>query len=260
MFRVKKLKLSLMLIVSVFLFGLSLISVYGAEKTDDLWQKAVQIAAQSQKYIPGNVQTHVEEYNTRGKLTKEEETWLQLTADENNQVKTKCLKALENGKDVTERENHHLDKFDMNKSQKSSKRTLTFGNDDVNPFDPKVQKDVYYHPTDQKETINQQECVLYEYTWKKNDERIQKGTAWLAVDTGLPLKLKFVLDPKPKYVKSFEATANFSRKDGLWHPEIGDMEASGGSWFKHFHVKVHFTLSEYWLYQSNENPTPNQKP
>jgi hypothetical protein len=246
-------KLGISLIVIVFLWGLLMAPAYGTEKTDDLWQKAVQIAAQTQKYMPGNVETHVEEFNTRGKLTKREAAWLQLTADENNQIKTKCLKALENDKDVTERENQ---KF--NKPQKSSKRNLSFGNDDLNPFDPKIQKDVYYHPTDQKEVINQKECVLYEYTWKKNAEKAQKGTAWLAVDTGMPVKLKFTLDPKPKYVKSFEATADFSRQDGLWHPEVGNMEASGGSWFKHFHVKVHFTLSNYWLYQHDDNP-PSSK-
>jgi hypothetical protein len=249
-------KMSIIIMMVVTL----LTPVYAAEKCEDMWQKAIQIAAQTQKYMPGNVETHVEEFNTRGKVTKTEETWLQLKVDQNNQVKTDCLKALENGKDVTEREKQHLDKYDMNKSSKSSSRTLTFGNDDLNPFDPKVQKDVYYHPTDQKEVINQQECVLYEYTWKKNAEKTQKGTAWLAADSGMPVKLKFTLGPKPKYVKSFEAAANFYRQDGLWHPEIGDMEATGGSWFKHFHVKVHFILSDYWLYQSNENQAPNQKP
>ena len=244
-------KLVRVLFISFFIAcGTVWVPVFATEKAEDLWQKAVQIVAQSQQYVPGQVHTHVEEFNTRGKVTKDEETWLQLIADQSNQIKTKCLKALENGKDVTERENQHLDQYDTSNSKKSSRRSLSFGNDDLNPFVPKVQKDVFYHPTDRKETLNGQECVLYEYTWKKDAEKIQKGTAWLAADTGIPLLLKFTLDPKPKYVKSFEATANYNHQDGgLWYPETGDMEASGGFWFIHFHVRVHFTLSDYWLFQ-----------
>jgi hypothetical protein len=252
-------KLVRIFFISLFIAcGIIFTTVFAMDKTDDLWQKAVQIAAQTQNYVPGKVYSHVEEFNTQGKETKVEETWLQLMADQNNQVKTECLKALENGKDVTERENHHLDKFDMNKSQKSSKRTMTFGSDDLNPFDPKVQNNVFYHPTDRKETVNGKECVLYEYTWKKDAEKTQKSTAWLVIDSGMPLQLKFTLAPKPKYVKSFEATARFNHQEnGLWFPEVGDMETSGGSWFKHFHVRVHFTLSDFWLYQNNEKKDKN---
>jgi hypothetical protein len=246
------------LIVAFFYVGMNLIPVYATEKNEDLWQKAVQIAAQNQNYAPGKGHMLVRELNTQGKIKKEEETWLEMTVGQDNQYRVECVKAMENGKDVTEKErNNFNNNADKIKSQKSSKRSFSFGNDDLNPFDPKVQKDVFYHPTDRKETMDGQECVLYEYTWKKDVEKTQKGTAWLVSDTGMPLFLKFTLEPNPKYVKSFEATAHFNHKDGVWYPEIGDMESSGGFWFKRFHIQVHFTLSDYWLYQHEEK---NEKP
>lgn len=250
-------KLKIRLIVVIFSCGLAFTPAY-AMATEDLWQKAVQIAAENQDYVPGKVHTYVEELNRRGKVIKTEETWLQVTVDQNDQIKVECLKVMENGKDVTGREKDKREKDIYNynsekKSRKSSKRTLTFGNDDLNPFAPKVQKDVFYHPTDRKEIINQQECVLYEYTWRKNAGQTQKGTAWLAVDTGMPLSLKYSLNPKPKYLKDFWATAKYNHLNGgLWHPESGEMEASGGFWFKRFHVKVRFTLSDFWKYHQGE--------
>lgn len=223
---------------------------YANEKEGDLWQKAVQIAAPSQKYAPGKIYAHVEEFNRRGKVTKVEESWIQLTADQNHQIKTAYLKAQENGKDVTDRKNKQLNSDGKNPARRPSKRELSLGNDDLNPFNPKVQKDVFYHPTDRKEVINGQECILYEYIWKKSAGITQKGTAWLDKATGRPLLLKFTLDPKPQYVKTFEATGNFSSPEsGLWYRVSGVLEASGGVWYDRFHIKVCFNLSEHWLFE-----------
>lgn len=256
MLTLTRIKLQMGLIAVIISYGLAFTPAY-AMATEDLWQKAVQIAAENQDYAPGKVHTYVEELNRRGKVIKTEETWLQVTVDQKDQIKVECLKIMENGKDVTGREKDKREKDINNNSEKkpgkSSKRTLTFTNDDLNPFAPKVQKDVFYHPTDRKEYINGKECVLYEYTWKKNTEYTQKGTAWLAADNGAPVFLKYTLDIKPKQIKDFWATGNYQYLDGgLWQPENGEMEMSGGSWFKQFHIKVRFTLSDFWEYHQGE--------
>lgn len=244
MFLLKKSGIALLVIITCC--GLSLNPI-NATQNEDLWQKAVRIAARNQDYAPGKVHTYVEELNRRGKIIKTEENWLEMTTDENGHFKVECVRALQNGEDVTGREKGNFN--DEAKSKKSSKRTFTFSNNDLNPFHPKVQGAVFYHPTDGKEYINGQECALYEYIWKQNAEYTQKGTAWLAVDTGAPMFLKYTLDFKPKYIKDYWATANYQYLDGgLWQPESGEMEMSGGFWFKRIHIKVRFTLSDFWEY------------
>jgi hypothetical protein len=248
MFVIKRSILFIAIIIATVIWGIPPKPIYALDKNIDLWQKAVQIAAQSQNFVPGKSHMLVEEMNRQGKITKKEEIWLQLTVDQEKKLKVECLKILKNGNDVTEKEKNRYE----NNSSKSSKRTLTFGNNDLNPFDPKVQNDVYYHPTDRKEVINQIDCVVYEYTWRRSADQTQKGTTWLAADTGMPLLIKFTLDPKLKYIKSYWATSNYSLNSGLWYPETGDMEASGGFLFKRFHVRVHFTLSDYWLFEQTD--------
>jgi hypothetical protein len=222
-----------------------------AEETarpDELWERAVAIAAVNQRLVPGNVHIRIEEANGKGKIKKLEESWVRFYPDENNMVKSKLLKHLEKGKDHTEQRQKADDK-------KEGKKKVQYKMDmsDLSmAFQSGIQPNITVKRLKQTENMDNRRCVVYEYQIASAKEGIISGRAWLG-ETGIPVAVKYAVKSFPKKQNKFikEATHEIHyqyRSDNCWYPQKASFQIKIKAVFWEWNVKCDSTFSDFWQY------------
>jgi membrane-associated HD superfamily phosphohydrolase len=241
-------KVMLLAILLQVLVNCSIINVWGAEaaRPDELWEHAVRIAAENQSLVPGNVHIHIEEANGKGKVKKVEESWTKFYPDENDTVKVKLIKQLENGKDVTERQQKEEKKGE--KKQVQYKMELS---DDLSTvFKPEIQPNITLKRLNRIENMDNRQCVVYEYKIITEAEGTITGTAWLS-ETGVPVAVKYTINPLPKKQSKYLKVASHEihyhyLSDNCWYPQQASVKLKVKALFWEWNVKCDATFSDYW--------------
>lgn len=96
------------------------------------------------------------------------------------------------------------------------------------PFEPEFQDEISAYATCEVRDIEGEKCIKYMYVWTRPDE-VQKGTAWLAQETGIPAKIEFSSDAGSWFSRTQHVTVIFrNRSCDAWYPSKMIMEIKAG--------------------------------
>jgi hypothetical protein len=244
---------SLTLVVSMCLAAAALCcsAISWAAPADSLWVKAVTLSEKNNDLVPGNMKSHMQEVDKHGKPKDEgkyHETWAKLSLNENGDVEFETVKAIEDGRDVTEErvakeEDERAKRSGENEDDEAESHDV----EDYSPFASGSQERISIVRSETGEFVDGKNTVIYEFTEHAEDDEEVSGKAWLEVGTGVPVKIEYTVDPLPKRVKRLVTTMEYGyiAPDSLVVKRMF-IEATGGFLFikKHFHMNMYF--SDHW--------------
>ncbi len=213
----------------------------------ELWQKAVQIAARNQDWVPGEAYTRTEVMNKKGKLEHVEESELRILPDEQGQVRTEIVRVVKDGKDETAKARKKQRESEKKSSDRGGKHPFRTGR---SPFLPEVQDSVQVQPLDSVAVIDSTRCAGFRFEEQVPGGRKIVGTAWLDVESGAPVVLEFEPRPFPKHVKAMRTRILYkSTGDGGWYPVEMVVSGEGGFLFVKKRFRSTIRLSKHWRVQ-----------
>lgn len=217
---------------------------------DELWQKAVKIAEEN-IWIPGHVVQHEQVANTKGRIEEDTETHIQLVRGQEGKVVVKILKAVSNGKDVTE------------EARKEAEGEMELDEiiDSANPFTDVEQDNISVVRLDQDRIIQGRNCVAYQYrlntlstVMETEKEMIIEGIAWIDETTGVPYEIQSEIKSVP--IKEDKLKINvlkqidrYAYTEGEWIPveSVVNMDIE----FKSFLMKFKGTINSISQYSQH---------
>jgi len=251
------------------------IPVHAGAPTDSLWLKAVALAGTNARWVPGTIYTRVEEVDDAGKPKHVHEAWMRLYADSTGQVANEIVKAIEDGKDVTEKERassteqalkdaeqRARDEQDLRKRAKERGITIEQlkkeeGKGDVSelsirfggptPFDPEIQEQITATRVEASDPPPGGPHVAFEFVEPITPKAVLRGIAWLDAATGAPVELRFSPDPLPSRVKEMAMSVRFTvRPDSAWIPTEMHVDAMGKLLFFKKRFRSLMTFDDHW--------------
>jgi hypothetical protein len=248
---------------------------HAAAPTDSLWQKAVVLAGNNTRWVPGTIYTRVEEVDDAGKPKHVHEAWMRLYADSTGQVANEIVKAIEDGKDVTDKERQTAteqalkeaeqrarDERDLAKRAKdrgitveqlkkeegegdASELSIRFGG--PTPFDPEIQEQITASRVEAADPPPGGPHVAFEFVEPISPKTALRGIAWLDAISGAPVELRFSPDPLPSRVKEMAMSVHFTvRPDSAWIPTEMHVDAMGKLLFFKKRFRSLMTFDNHW--------------
>jgi hypothetical protein len=183
-----------------------------AAPADPLWLKAVESAARTKGWSPGEMRLSIEMADDEGKVLDTWDNRYRLSAGADGAVRTEVVSAFHNGKDETRKEREaQARRDDAAKAEgKAQAPDVGFG---VDPFDPEMQDSVEIRPLAGTRQIAGRTCVAFVFSLTMPKNGVLEGTAWLDAATGIPVE--FVSNPKPLPRGAHELTTTVRYADGL---------------------------------------------
>ncbi len=176
---------------------------------EDLWHKAVSLAAASDEWLPGEGLTRSETRDRSGKVKSVEEVQYVYHAAPSGGVESQITKALKDGRDVTAKRRSQAEQA------RGKREGLAIDSGD-HPFSADRQRDVSARATGETRTLAGELCARYDYVLKTKDGA-QKGQAWLSLRSGAPLVIEYTLDPLPSHVERLQVTMRYElAAEGHW--------------------------------------------
>ncbi|MEE8300810.1 MAG: hypothetical protein V3S24_00065 [Candidatus Tectomicrobia bacterium] len=175
--------------------------------SDELWDKAVQIAGNNSSIYPGTMVEHERVYDLSGRLEEYTRSEYRLQFDLHKGLQAQLVQAEKNNLDITaEKAKESLDPADM----------MT-GED--NPFDPLLQQEVTARRV-RTITLDGRQVAVYTYR-QKTQEALWQGEAYLDAETGVPVKIETATDRTVKEGNTELSNMNLTvlyttRPDGSW--------------------------------------------
>ena len=237
-----------------------------SEGPDSLWAGAISLFEANDDWVPGSVYMHMQEVDKHGepKEDKVQEVWTRLYLGEDGEVEAELVKALDNGKDITEEEKARSEEAEAEEAEARESGNAE-GDDDSHddngfaitgyvPFDPEHQDGMTVVATGDVEVVGGRNCTVFDFEDDRkgddeddDDDMVFVGKVWLDAESGAPLKLEYTTDPLPKRVKKMITTVlyDFTAPD-TWRAASMSVQATGGFLFikKHFHMNM--TFGDYW--------------
>jgi len=241
--------------VPVLLFFLALTALMTGSTAytvgqDPLWLKAVEIANDNEKWVPGYVIHNEEVYSRIGIRQEKTETHSRLNPYENRDVEVTFLQIVQNGRDITE---EFTEEFGKTIVLEEAEYRVD------HPFRASAQSSVRYTRQDKTKKINGSLCISYEFTYE-NEQGTWRGTAWLDETTGTPLLVQGTLvsvplDEKWYTLSDLEVITTFTTdENGAWYPAEAVVDSQIEVVIKLFQtyksrVKETYIFSDYWWYE-----------
>ena len=118
---------------AICFFILITTTLFSQTDKPELWQKAVAIQAANMDWTPGVMTMTFELLDKHGQPDMTDITSYKITLDDSGETKTEIVKALHNGKDVTEKRKEEMAKEEAKKKNKTraKKRKMTTASDSV---------------------------------------------------------------------------------------------------------------------------------
>ena len=92
---------------------------------------------------------------------------------------------------------------------------ISYGSEreEVSPFAPDVQQRITYRRTNQTAVKDGRSCDEFRFTFADTDDKgkeiLYRGKAWVERQSGLPVAVRYTLDPLPAPLSSFQAEQNY---------------------------------------------------
>lgn len=250
---------------------------------DPLWLRAVEIAGSNERWVPGAIYARIEEVDDEGSAKHVHESWMRLFLGAEGEVDTEIRKALEDGKDVTEkerkseaeekrrreqeraRERERLEKAARERGvsveqiereeaareeREGAGASLRFGG--PTPFDPGVQDSVSAYRVAASDPPPGGPHAAFEFTQLIDGETRLRGVAWVEESTGTPIELRFAPDPLPKRVKEMSMRVRFAMvADTAWVPVEMEVNAMGKLLFFKKRYRSTLAFSDHWWHEGS---------
>ncbi|GAK53604.1 hypothetical protein U14_04870 [Candidatus Moduliflexus flocculans] len=223
----------------ILLFGQA---VSATTAPDNLWQKAVAIAGNNVRWIPGVIMMTSEEFDKHDRVQKTEEAVTRLSLGENGMILSETT-AMKDGKKVASQKKTSVQE-ETGKDSGNIGVSVRLGQEDF--FMPERQATVSATPTGQRKTIDDVICVEYVFTQQKSPKEKLSGSAWLDETSGAPVEVAFTTIPLPKHVKQMASVIHYHSSPDAWYPIRMQMEASGGFLLIQKHVRIRLEMNDYW--------------
>jgi len=153
---------------------------------DELWQRAVAIAAFNRDRVPGEWSEREETFNDEGEshlVTSTRVTFAQVRSE----VDVRLVEATSNGLDITPQIQEIFE----------DRRDTFSMREQYNPFLPQHQKNVSAKREGRTRRDGEMLHIAYDYSHKTEDGR-WRGLVWIDEATGMPLELTARLTGLPK--------------------------------------------------------------
>ncbi|MGH1365593.1 MAG: hypothetical protein ACRBF0_18670 [Calditrichia bacterium] len=200
---------------AIFMLLAPINQLLAQSQSDTLWQKAVAIDAANLQWVPGLLIENELVTDMNDKVEEHNERQIQFYLQQNGMLNAKLVVSRSNEEDVTQA------------AQKPP------GNDTVLqqylqsdepeiPFRQALQANIITVRLPEHQTIDGIECVVYEY--RQISEGIEwYGTAWLAKNSGIPVKIQFhtnesFTEDKTK-ISKIESTIFYKCDSSSWYAQ-----------------------------------------
>ena len=182
-----------------------------------LWERAVELYGSYDDLVPGRMEIRFDQYNGRGKLVTTEESEIDIWVDESGEVQSRIVRATKDGDDVTEerRENPRsgAPPFGGGPGNEEEDGGGAFSGLQRSPFDPLEQTNVRIVDAGPTVILDGVPAQPFEYEHETGPDSITRGTAWLSVETGEPIRVHATIEPLPSFVRDFALRQRFDRDE-----------------------------------------------
>ncbi len=216
-----------------------------AATCDSLWQKAVALITRDSVWEPGLIRSFTKYVDKNGYPKSIESFWCKHTPGAEGQVKKEIIKALKNGKDITEKKqeryNRPIDPHD-------GLSEIALGLDGTFPFDQNIQAQISSERLELKNpALDCSSAVAFSFTRQMESTAPLTGIAWLDEKTGQPLKLSYAPVPLPGRIKEMNILIFFSATpEGIWRATEINITAMGKFLFFTKRLQNSTTITDYW--------------
>ncbi len=223
------------LVTLLYLFSASDTYAYTQDK---LWNKTIEIGEKSRELIPNKIISTTNEVDNNGKVKSSFLIDLKVSESKDHRLVFYINKATKDNKNITSEF-----RKEYKERQKKQQTNLTSLKDINLLFFRESQKNVTVNKTNYKESIHHKKCIIYDFSFKRNEKENYKGRAWIEDETGLPIKLNFTMDPLPKLVKKLDIVFDYKNKsDSYYFIDNIKVEASASILLfeKFYNLSVYF--------------------
>jgi len=217
-----------------------------------LWERAVTLYSSYDDLIPGRMEIQFDQYNGRGKLVATEESEIDIWVDSNGDINSRIIRATKDGDDVTEerRENPRSGAPPFGGrpgSEEEDGDGGAFAGLQRSPFDPAEQPNVRIVEVGLPVVVDGARVQAFEYEHETGAESVTRGTAWLAAETGEPVRLDATVEPLPSFVREFALRQRFDRDDeGRWIVRELEFDGVGRFLFLERRIESRLIFSDYF--------------
>lgn len=236
--------------ITILVFSLfAIVNAHARSPEVDLWQKAVQLYAENQHWMPQKMTMQFEFLNRDDEPEDVTISKYKISVNEDNEFEVQLLAVIHNGENITESE---LEKQKNSDDGLVGAENMKITAED-SPFHPNNRDNVTVNETNIIKMIEGHQCQGYRYTLTCVD-KTKIGTAWLDIETGAPILNQYTTDPLPKRVKEMEHTTHFTHdpKRDLFHIKETQFEGVGGFWFFKKKFRGTITFSNFGSYTCNQ--------
>lgn len=221
---------------------------------EDLWAKAVELAASSKDRVPGRLVVISEVMDGKGRVQESSELHLAVTANPDGTLDQDVLKSSKDGKDTTAETRASAAR--AREEQPSGKKaprerggSASIGFDNAGVFDPALQDGTRASATGERRTVDGKTCVGYAFRQKsaETEEGTLVGTACLEEATGSPLEVQYTSEPLPRHVKELTTTVRYAMTpQGGWEGREMVVEGEGGMLFIKRRFRITMRQDEFF--------------
>jgi hypothetical protein len=213
-----------------------------------LWEQAVELYGTYSDLTPGRMEIRFDQYNGRGKLVTSEVSEIELWQNGDGELQTRVVSATRNGEDVTEK-----------RRENPGSGAPPFGgstdNDDDgafaglqrSPFDPSEQARVRTTDLGTTALVDGIRAREFSYVHTTGPDSATRGTAWISLDGGVPLRLYATIEPLPGFIDEFALRQRFDTDEqGRWILRELEFDGAGNVLFIRRRIESRLIFSEYF--------------
>jgi hypothetical protein len=220
----------------------------------DLWQKAVAFHRAYSDLTPGRVEVQFSQYNGREELVSREESLYVISVTDEGELDSRLVYARKDGEDVTEerREDPSSGSPFGGGPEGESEGGGAFSGLSKSPFDPEEQGNVVTTRTSEVVSVNGGRARRFDFVHETGADSASIGSAWLDVETGMPLRLRVGLQEPPGFIDAFSLVQEYGLdSQGRW---VGtSLRFSGAGRILFFRRRIESTIefSEHFPYRES---------
>lgn len=231
-----------------------LITIFGCAagaSANELWLSAVDLYRQYGDLLPGRMLIEFTQYNGAGEEVSDEQSLLRFSLGPDGEPETEVIWARKDGEDVTRERREDPQSGAPFGGQAGDDDDGEGGNAfsglQKSPFDPAEQQNVEYTDTRQVERVGGMLTRRFEFVHHTEADAPNIGTAWLALDSGMPVKLELTLERLPLFVESLVMRQFFGLDaEQRWVSTALEFSGAGSVLFFRREIESRLEFSDYF--------------
>jgi hypothetical protein len=216
-----------------------------------LWDRAVDYYRRFGDLTPGRVEVRFTQYNGRGERISTEESLYRIRLGADGELDSTLVYARKDGDDVTQerREDPSSGTPFGGGPEGESEGGGAFSGLAKSPFDPAEQDNVQVTQTNDISRMNDEVVRRFDFVHDTGADSASVGSAWLAVDSGMPLKLELGLEDPPMFVNAFAMTQYYGTDNqARWVGTAMEFTGSGQILFFSRTIESRLQFSDHFVY------------